>query len=79
MQNDYVDSVMPWIYNSPLTEKGKYVYSDFGPILIHDLVEKESDERFEDYLETNFYEGLQLSNSGFLPRQKFPLESIITT
>ena len=79
MQNDYVDSVMQWIYNSPLTEKGKYVYSDFGPILIHDLVEKESDERFEDYLETNFYEGLQLSNSGFLPRQKFPLERLIPT
>lgn len=79
IRNDYVDSVMQWIYSSPLSEKGKYVYSDFGPILIHDLVEKESDERFSDYLEANFYSGLQLSCSGFLPRQKFPLSRIIPT
>ncbi len=79
IRNDYPDSILHWIYQSPITEKGKYVYSDFGPILMKELIEKESDERFEDYLNKNFYTPLQLSNSGFRPREQFPLTRLIPT
>lgn len=33
----------------------------------------------EDYLEQNFYEPLQLSNSGFKPKEKFQLQRLIPT
>ncbi len=79
IRNDYTDSLIQWIYKSPLGEAGKYVYSDFGPILIKELVENVADERFEDYLDKYFYEPLQLSNSGFLPREKFPLSALVPT
>jgi len=79
IRNDYTDSLMQWIIKSPLSDNGKYVYSDLGPILMKSLVEKESDERFEDYLSTHFYVPLQLSNSAFRPREKFQLDQIVPT
>ncbi len=79
IRNDYTDSLMQWIIKSPLTENGKYVYSDLGPILMKALVEKESDERFEDYLNTHFYIPLQLSHSAFRPRDKFQLDQLVPT
>lgn len=79
MKKAYADSLLKWIYKSPLNERGKYVYSDFGPILLKNMVEKVSKDSFSVYLENNFYKPLQLSNSGFLPRKKFPLETIVPT
>ncbi|HNQ61261.1 MAG TPA: glycoside hydrolase family 3 N-terminal domain-containing protein [Bacteroidia bacterium] len=79
MKNEYADSIMQWIYLSPLTEINKYVYSDLGPILMKELIEKESDDRFEEYLNKNFYIPLQLSNSGFKPRDQYALSRLIPT
>jgi len=79
IKNDYADSIMQWIYKSPMTDEDKYIYSDLGPILMKELVEKESDDRFEDYLNKNFYTPLQLSNSGFKPRDQYQLPRLIPT
>src|SRR5258706_679796 len=40
MRNDYKDSLNKWLLETPLGERGKYVYSDFGPILMKQLVER---------------------------------------
>ncbi|MBP6334755.1 MAG: serine hydrolase [Bacteroidia bacterium] len=79
IRHDYTDSIMQWIYKSPLGNTGSYVYSDLGPILMKGLVEKVSDERFEDYLNKYFYTPLQLSNSGFIPSNKFARSRIVPT
>ena len=79
MKKSYADSVMKWIYKSPLGERGKYVYSDLGPIILKSLIEKVSKDSLTNYLERNFYKPLQLSNSGFRPRMNFPLSSLIPT
>ncbi|HRH66526.1 MAG TPA: glycoside hydrolase family 3 N-terminal domain-containing protein [Bacteroidia bacterium] len=79
MNKSYTDSLMTWIYKSPLGEKGKYVYSDLGPILLRNLIERISKDSMPVYLEKNFYKPLQLSNSGFLPKDRFSLDRIVPT
>ncbi len=79
MRNNYRDSVMQWIYDSPLNERGKYVYSDFGPILMKSLVEKETELPIDQYLDRNFYNPLGLSSLTFLPMNKFDLKKIVPT
>jgi beta-N-acetylhexosaminidase len=79
MNKAYTDSIFKWILDSPLGEKGKYVYSDLGPILMKALVEKVSGKKLDDYLEDNFYRPLGLSRFTYLPRSKFSQQEIIPT
>lgn len=79
MRKNYADSLLQWVYASPLGERGKYVYSDLGPILMRSLIEKVSGDSFSVYLDKNFYTPLQLNNSGFLPLEKFSRDRIVPT
>jgi beta-N-acetylhexosaminidase len=79
MHETYSDSLFKWILDSPLGEKGKYVYSDLGPILMKALVEKVTGKKMDDYLEENFYRPLGLSRLTYLPKAEFPLTEIIPT
>ena len=79
MNKAYADSLFRWILESPLGERGKYVYSDLGPILMKALVEKVTGKKLDDYLEDNFYRPLGLTRLSYLPRMKFPLDEIIPT
>jgi len=79
MNNAYEDSIFKWILESPLGEKGKYVYSDLGPILMKMLVEKITGKKLDDYLEENFYRPLGLSRLAYLPHDKFLPGEIIPT
>ncbi|REJ83527.1 MAG: hypothetical protein DWQ44_03485 [Bacteroidetes bacterium] len=79
MRNDYVDSVMSWVYNSPVSNPGKYVYSDLGTILVKALVERETGKAFDDFLDEKFYGPLQLQNSAFNPLDKFDRSRIVPT
>lgn len=79
MNENYTDSIFKWIMDSPLGEKGKYVYSDLGPILMKELVEKITGKKLDQYLEENFYKPLGLSRLTFLPTMKFPINEIIPT
>lgn len=79
MRTAYTDSLWQWIYRSPVGEKGKYVYSDLGPILLKQMVEKLSDKPFELFLNEKFYMPLQLSNTSFNPRTKFEASRLIPT
>jgi beta-N-acetylhexosaminidase len=79
MNHNYADSVFKWVLESPLSEKGKYVYSDLGPILMKALVEKVSGKKMNEYLDENFYRPLGLSRLTFLPLTKFTPAEIIPT
>ncbi len=79
MRNTYRDSVMKWIYNSPLGERGNYVYSDLGPILMKSLIEKETLQPMDQYLDQEFYRSLGLTNLTFEPGKKIKLNRIIPT
>ncbi|MCX6276417.1 MAG: serine hydrolase [Bacteroidetes bacterium] len=79
MNNSYADSLFKWILDSPLGEIGKYVYSDLGPILMKELVEKVTGKKLDQYLEENFYRPLGLSRLTYSPLNKFSREEIIPT
>ncbi|MCX6292418.1 MAG: serine hydrolase [Bacteroidetes bacterium] len=79
MRNSYRDSVMQWVYNSPVGDRGKYVYSDLGPILMKSAIEKITSQSLDQYLDQKFYRPLGLNNFSFHPRNKFDLKRIIPT
>jgi beta-N-acetylhexosaminidase len=79
IRKEYKDSLLKWIENSPLGERGKYVYSDLGPILMKEVVETISGKSLDEFLTSNFYKPLGLTRLAFLPRDKFKLTEIIPT
>jgi CubicO group peptidase (beta-lactamase class C family) len=79
MNKAYADSIFRWILDSPLSEKGKYVYSDLGPILMKAVIEKVSGQKMDAYLYENFYHPLGLSRLTYMPLNKFAAEEIIPT
>jgi beta-N-acetylhexosaminidase len=61
MRNEYKDSVNKWLFATPLGEQGKYVYSDFGPILMKQAAERLTHTRFDSLLYKKFYKPLGLT------------------
>lgn len=79
MNKNYNDSILKWIYTSPVSATGKYVYSDLGPILMKLTTEKITNQPFDQYLEKNFYKPLGLTHFGYKPLDDFPLNTIVPT
>jgi beta-N-acetylhexosaminidase len=79
LRKDYADSIKVKMYNSELSEKGKYVYSDLGPMLMKEVIEHVSDEPFDKYITDNFYKPLYLSRTSFNPLNKFLKNEIVPT
>lgn len=73
------NEIFETIAASDLGEKGKYVYSDLGFILLRKLVENVTNKTFERYLNEQFYWPLQLSSMGFKPSQRLPKNWIAPT
>ena len=67
------------IKESPLTEKGKYVYSDLGMLLLQKIIERQAGKKMDVLLNEEFYQPLGLSHLLFNPRSKFPLADIVPT
>ena len=59
--------VLEQITESRLLSKQKYVYSDFGFILLADMVEKVSGKPLDVYMNDNFYQPLGLQYTAFNP------------
>lgn len=79
MRNDWQDTLMKRILNSPLGPKGKYVYSDNDFIFLGKIVEALSGMPLDQYVEQNFYSKLGMTTTGFRPWKKFPIENIVPT
>ncbi|MCO6483607.1 MAG: serine hydrolase [Flavobacteriales bacterium] len=79
IHHSYRDSLVQWVLDAPLGERGKYVYSDMGMYLLMRVVERVSGQPFEEFLKRNFYAPLGLSTMGFNPLDRFPIERIMPT
>lgn len=73
------NKVLQTIIDSPLGEKNKYVYSDLGFILLREVVESITNQKFDDYLEQIFYKPLALNTIGFNPINRFSKSQITPT
>jgi CubicO group peptidase (beta-lactamase class C family) len=79
LRNDWQDSLQKRILQSKLTATGKYVYSDNDFIFLGKIVEALSGLPLDIYVQKNIYAPLQMTTTGFKPRDRFTLNSIVPT
>ncbi|WEK36584.1 MAG: glycoside hydrolase family 3 N-terminal domain-containing protein [Candidatus Pseudobacter hemicellulosilyticus] len=79
LRNNWVDTLYTRILSSPLEPGNKYIYSDNDFIFLGKIVETISGLTLDQYVKKTFYDKLQLSSTGFKPRERFPLDYIAPT
>jgi len=79
LRKDYPDTMMQRILQSPLTSRGKYVYSDNDFIFLGKMVEQISGMTLDQYVSENFYKPMGLTTTGYLPKKRFPANRIVPT
>lgn len=79
LRNDYVDTIWNTILNSPLENKGKYVYSDLDFYFLAAIVQQITGKRIDVYVEEQFYKPLGLKRTTYLPLKKFKETEIAAT
>jgi beta-glucosidase-like glycosyl hydrolase/CubicO group peptidase (beta-lactamase class C family) len=79
MRKDYKDSIWQQIIHSPVSVKPSYVYSDLNFYLLQKIIENLSGQPLHKYVQTNFYEPMNLTRIGYLPLGRFDPNRIIPT
>lgn len=79
LRNDVRNQIYASIVSSPLTEQGKYVYSDNSFILLGLIVEAVTGKPLNEYVKEVFYQPLQMTSTTFLPSEHFVLNNIAPT
>lgn len=79
LQKSWHDTMMNRILQSPLTEAGKYVYSDNDFIFLGKIAEVISSMPLNELVQKEFYKPLGLTTTGFKPREHMTLNSIAPT
>ncbi|HRG38791.1 MAG TPA: glycoside hydrolase family 3 N-terminal domain-containing protein, partial [Bacteroidia bacterium] len=79
INNNYEDSLYKQIIDSPLKERGKYLYSDLGYYLLKRIIEKQSGASLYAYTLGSFYKPLGLRTMGYKPLSRFEMNQIVPT
>ena len=79
LRNDWRDTIMQRILQSPVSNTGRYVYSDNDFIFLGKIVEVITGTALDKYVQQKFYMPLGLSSAGFMPLQYLPLKKIAPT
>lgn len=79
IRNDYHDTIMKIIADSPLSLKKEYKYSDFTFIILKEYLEKKTHKKLEDLSQQNFYSTLGMNNTLYNPLDKFDRNNIAPT
>lgn len=79
LRNDWEDTLLNRIVQSPVSAGEKYVYSDNDFIFLGKIVEQLSGLTLDQYTRKNFYNKLGMYSTGFNPRNRFPLTCIVPT
>ncbi len=69
LRNDYPDSIWHTILESPLENRGRYVYSDLDFYFLAAVVEELTNKPLNEYVEVNFYKPLGLKRISYNPLQ----------
>jgi CubicO group peptidase (beta-lactamase class C family) len=77
--NSFVDTIQSQILKSPVTESGKYVYSDNDFIFLGNIIEKVTNMNLDQYTTQNFYSPMGMRSTGYLPLNKTNIENIAAT
>lgn len=76
IRNDYHDTIMKIIADSPLSLKKEYKYSDFTFIILKEYLEKKTKKKLDFLSQQNFYNTLGMNNTLYNPLEKFEKNSI---
>ncbi|RYE23715.1 MAG: serine hydrolase [Sphingobacteriales bacterium] len=79
LRNDYPDSIWTEILNSPLENKGKYVYSDLDYYFLAAVVQQLTGQSIDKYVEEQFYKPMNLQRITYMPLKKFKEADIAPT
>ena len=79
LNKSYQDTVNQAIMNSLLNGNPRYLYSDLGNYLFHQIIENITGESLYPLLDGKFYSQLGTHTLGFLPLNRFPKEQIVPT
>ena len=79
LRNDWEDTLKKRIIQSKLSASGHYVYSDNDFIFLGKIVETVSGKPLDRFVKETFYEPLQMTSTGFKPRETMPIENIAPT
>lgn len=79
ISNAWKDSIWNRIVQSPVKPSGKYLYSDLGPILIKEAVERLTRTSIDKYLKEKFYAPLGLSTLLYKPYEVYSDSRIVPT
>ncbi len=79
MRNDYRDSMYQMIWKSTLRERNDYRYSDLGFMIVQKVVENQSGQHLDNYVNQWFYKPMGLRNTGFRPLMTHSVSSMAPT
>jgi beta-glucosidase-like glycosyl hydrolase/CubicO group peptidase (beta-lactamase class C family) len=79
LRDDYQDSIMKQIIDSPLLDKKEYKYSDFTFIILKQYLEKKTGKSLDQLTYENFYQSLGMNNTMYNPLAKFDKSVIAPT
>jgi len=79
LRNDWQDSLLNRILKSPLSEHGKYVYSDNDFIFLGKIVEQLSGLSLDEYVQKTFYSPLQMLSTQYNPLKTMSEREIAPT
>ncbi len=72
----WIDTIQNQILRSPVTEPGKYIYSDNDFIFLGKIVEQVSGMNLHEYTQQAFYGPMGMQRTGYLPLQKTSIDNI---
>jgi len=79
IRNDYHDTIMKFIADSPISLKKEYKYSDFTFIILKEYLERATHEKLEDLSQKNFFNSLGMNYTTYNPLLKFDKNVIAPT
>lgn len=79
LRDDYRDTIYRDIYNSPVSKKKVYLYSDLAFLLFHQIAENMTNQDEPTYDQQNFFAPLGMNNTLFNPLHSFDKSVIVPT
>ncbi|MBF4506073.1 serine hydrolase [Flavobacterium sp. JLP] len=79
IRNDYHDTIMKFIADSPISIKKEYKYSDFTFIILKEYLERATHEKLEDLSKENFYNSIGMNYTTYNPLSRFDKNAIAPT
>ncbi|MFT4031097.1 MAG: serine hydrolase [Siphonobacter sp.] len=77
--NFFSEVMWPVTLQSPVTTRGKYVYSDLSMYMMKEVIETATQQSLDQYVLESLYRPLGMRFTGYLPRNRFAKARIVPT